>query len=179
MPSAQNFAIARWSKPVRILTVSITVAITVQAIIMLALAIFSHGELVPRIVFACAGLVSVMVLSMMYAFAPLSYRINGDYVTVVRWGPNYRVPLSEIESACQADGSILHGSIRVLGCGGVCGYYGRYASPSLGPVRMYITRKEGIVVMRLKGGGRTLVVSPMDPAAFISAIDEAISSQAQ
>ena len=63
---------------------------------------------------------------------------------------------------------VLTGSIRTLGIGGFFGYIGRFRSRLLGNYQAYVTDSSRAVVLRFKDD--TLVISPDDPAAFVSKV---------
>ena len=63
---------------------------------------------------------------------------------------------------------ILTGSIRTMGIGGFFGYIGRFRSQLLGNYQAYVTDSSRAVVLRFKDD--TLVISPDDPAAFVSKV---------
>jgi hypothetical protein len=63
---------------------------------------------------------------------------------------------------------VLTGSIRTLGIGGFFGYIGRFRSQLLGNYQAYVTDSSRAVVLRFQDD--TLVISPNDPAAFVSKV---------
>ncbi|MBN1555168.1 MAG: hypothetical protein JXA11_10515 [Phycisphaerae bacterium] len=167
-----QFPVARWSKTVVIVTVAVSVALCAESVLMFFIASIQGMEPWFRTVFILAGLIPPVILLTMFAFAPLSYRIEREELVVSRLARNYRVPLNKIASVRRGDAMDLRGSTRTMGCGGFAGFYGLFSVPALGKSRLFITRKDSLVILPLTQG-RTLVLSPKDPEAFVKAIEEA------
>jgi hypothetical protein len=104
-----------------------------------------------------------------WALAPRGFEIGAGKLRVLRNGWRaLEVPLAEIRAVAHADPGVLVGSIRLLGTGGLFGYYGLFRSPGLGTYRLYATRSEGIVLVR--GARRALVLTPEPADAFVTAL---------
>lgn len=168
-----QFPIARRSKTVTAVTVAISIALCAESVLMFCIASIKGAEPTFRLIFILAGFLPPLILLSITIFVPLSYRIERDELIVSRLVPNFRVPLSRIASVRRGDTMDLRGGTRTMGCGGFGGFFGLYSVPALGPSRLFITRKDDLVILPLKEG-RTLVLTPRDPEAFISAIEEAI-----
>jgi hypothetical protein len=95
------------------------------------------------------------------------YRLTGDdlYIRHVGWSQHWS--LRDLRDVKIRPG-VLTGSMRTLGIGGFFGYIGRFRSQLLGNYQAYVTDSSRAVVLRFKDD--TLVISPDDPAAFVSKV---------
>ncbi|MFO1316443.1 MAG: PH domain-containing protein [Burkholderiales bacterium] len=90
---------------------------------------------------------------------------NGLRVRRLLWWTT--VPLAGLVRVA-ADPTLVRGSVRVFGNGGLFAFTGRYRNRTLGPYRAFVTDWTRAVVLELPG--RAVVVSPADPAAFVRAV---------
>jgi hypothetical protein len=108
------------------------------------------------LVFLAAGVVGIR-----------GYRLTTDELHVRHFGWSQRWRLRDLRDVNVRPG-ILTGSIRTIGIGGFFGYIGRFRSSILGEYQAYVTDSSRSVVLRFGDG--TVVVSPEDPAAFVSKV---------
>ena len=113
------------------------------------------------------GVVVPLVLTLLaYGFAPARYRLSsdGDLRVVRRWfgGRGFRISSAEATSAVFG-----LGGIRLVGSGGAFGWYGLFWRKGTGTYRAYVTDRTKLVVCN--GPDGLVVLSPADPAAFLSA----------
>jgi hypothetical protein len=115
------------------------------------------------------ALVSAGVAVGGWALAPRAFEIGAGKLRVLRNGWRaLELPLAEITSVAHAEPGLLAGSIRLLGTGGLFGYYGLFRSPTLGAFRLYATRSEGLVLVR--SARRALVLTPEPADVFVTAL---------
>lgn len=95
------------------------------------------------------------------------YRLTTDELHVRHYGWSQRWRIGDLRDVNVRPG-VLSGSIRTIGIGGFFGYIGRFHSAILGDYQAYVTDGSRAVVLRFSD--RTLVVSPNDPAAFVSKV---------
>ena len=95
------------------------------------------------------------------------YRLTDDelYIRHVGWSQSWS--LRDLRDVKVRPG-VLTGSMRTLGIGGFFCYIGRFRSQLLGNYQAYVTDSSRAVVLRFKDD--TLVISPDDPAAFVSKV---------
>jgi hypothetical protein len=104
-----------------------------------------------------------------WALAPRGFEVGAGKLRVLRNGWRaLEVPLAEIRAVAHTDPGVLAGAIRILGTGGLFGYYGLFRSPSLGAFRLYATRSEGLVLVR--AARRSLVLTPEPADVFVTAL---------
>lgn len=95
------------------------------------------------------------------------YRLTDEELLVRHVGWSQRWSLRDLRDITVRPG-VLSGSFRTLGIGGFFGYLGRFRSSSLGDYQAYVTDGSRAVVLRFTDS--TVVVSPDDPAAFVSKV---------
>jgi hypothetical protein len=96
-----------------------------------------------------------------------SYRLTEEDLCIRHVGWSQHWSLRDLRDVKIRPG-ILTGSMRTMGIGGFFGYIGRFRSQLLGNYQAYVTDSSRAVVLRFKDD--TLVISPDDPAAFVSKV---------
>lgn len=95
------------------------------------------------------------------------YRLTTDELQVRHFGWSQRWRLRDLRDVNVRPG-VLTESMRTIGIGGFFGYIGRFRSSILGDYQAYVTDSSRSVVLRFSDS--TVVVSPEDPAAFVSKV---------
>lgn len=113
-----------------------------------------------------------LALLLVYAFSPRSYSIDRDSILVHRLAGNVRIPLDGVRQARMATPEDFAGRIRLIGSGGMCGYYGIFWTASLGKSTWYRAHRKNAVVVVTDSG--TTLYSPDDPEAFLALVRAAI-----
>jgi hypothetical protein len=104
-----------------------------------------------------------------WAFAPRGFAIDKGRLRILRNGwPSTEIPLETVRAVALLEPDALRGSLKLLGMGGLFGYYGLFRSPTLGSYRLHATRGGGLVLVRSEA--RTLVLTPEPPDAFVEAL---------
>jgi hypothetical protein len=117
-------------------------------------------------------LVQVLPIAIVLGTLPFmvrGYVITGRELRIARLGWENCIPLRDIVSAT-ADPAAMRWSIRLFGSGGLFGFFGWFRNRKLGTYRAYGTDPSNAVVIKLRQ--RTIVVTPHDPAAFVTAVRE-------
>jgi len=161
------FPAARWSTMLRVATLlgaGILVAVGVGA----GMAI-PRGTRVPYA--ESFGLLVAFVPPAIAVFSVLTvvrgYEVDRHALRVRRLLWWTTVPLAGLARAA-AEPTLLKGSVRVFGNGGLFSFSGRFRNREIGPYRAFVTDWSRAVVLFVPG--RALVVSPADPAAFVRAV---------
>ncbi|MEM9996116.1 MAG: PH domain-containing protein [Bacteroidota bacterium] len=113
------------------------------------------------------SILAVALLLITLAFSVRGYSIQDGTLHVHRFGWSTKFNLADLTSVELAPYATL-GSIRTFGIGGVFGYIGRFSNGTLGAYQAYVT--DGARTVVLQFGEKTVVVSPADPAAFVSSL---------
>ncbi len=103
-----------------------------------------------------------------WLLAPTGYELRPAALTVLRRLLPVSVPLEQIRAVDRLADGALAWAFRVWGNGGMFGWYGRFWNRSLGPFRLYATRRTNLV--RIDTDRELFVLSPDDPDAFVAAV---------
>ena len=104
-----------------------------------------------------------------WGLAPRGFAIGDRRLRLLKNGwPSTEIPLDEIRTIALLDQDALSGSLKILGMGGLFGYYGLFRSPTLGSYRLHATRAGGLVLVRT--GSRTFVLTPEPADGFAEAL---------
>lgn len=115
--------------------------------------------------------VGVVILAASWALSPASYSLAGRDLLVHRrlWRPF----TTAVEGFSRHDEPERLGW-RVVGAGGLFGWFGRFRRPDLGMYRAYVTSREDADLVALKTDAGVLVVSPRDRRPFVAALKKAL-----
>jgi hypothetical protein len=109
----------------------------------------------------------VLIYFVAFAFRPVKYIVTGEEVIVVRPLLNVHLKRSDFQTFESLEGGKTSGSIRILGVGGLFGYYGSFANFSLGRMTWYATRRDKQVLICTKDK-KKIVLTPNDPEGFVA-----------
>ncbi len=110
-----------------------------------------------------------------WTWAPQGYRVEPNCVVVRRPVGELRIPLATTCHARLVAADELRGTIRIWGVGGLFGYFGRFLNGTESQ-RWYVTDLSRCV--RLECAGKVIILSPSDPAAFLAALRNTLTSSA-
>lgn len=111
-----------------------------------------------------SGWLPLALLAGAALFSVRGYAITAEALLIQRLGWTTRIPLADLRSASISPHA-MRGSLRLCGNGGLFAFSGLFRHKTLGCYRAWVTDPQRSVVLRF--AGRTVVVSPADPAAFI------------
>jgi hypothetical protein len=133
-------------------------------VLMLLLAL-----VIPGVFMGCLGAVLLVAT---YAWSPRSYTISERSILVKRLIGIARIPLDGIREARIATPDDFRDCMRLLGNGGLFGYYGQFSTAKLGECTWYVTNQSHAVVVITRTG--TTVFSPDDADGFLAAIQASV-----
>jgi hypothetical protein len=112
----------------------------------------------------------LVVPALAFSAAPIGYRLTETTLIIDRKTlPAIRVPFAQIAACHPLPRTHLAGAIRMYGTGGLFGWAGRYRASGLGAFTMHATNLDRLVLVRRRRG-KPLVISPVDPVAFIQGL---------
>lgn len=154
---------APWGRFVMI-TTACTILLCLVPTLLLSLRSGSPGTLVWLSPFCIGLLISCFLLSV------TGFTLREGRLLIHRIGWATSFDLATL-AGFEANPHAMVGSIRLFGNGGLFAFIGWYRNPLLGVYRAYVTNPAHAVVLDF--GGKKIVVSPDDPAAFVEALREA------
>jgi len=110
----------------------------------------------------------IVVFLLVSLFAIKSYHLEDGVLRIKRTLWSTRLPLQPLESVALVPGAMAK-SWRLWGIGGMFGWIGWFRNKPLGNYRAWVTDRNQTVVFI--SGGKTYVVSPMDPEKFVRALE--------
>ena len=150
---------APWDVRLTLITTAAVIAVLLGIAIVLQTAMRAQHPAL-SILIATLALPGPVTIALAYWWAPRAYSIDATAVRIERRGAPIVVPLASVREVRELEpGSRMR---RVLGSGGLFGYFGTFRSPELGDVRMYATRSAERVLLRTEGGTFVLTPSPAD-----------------
>jgi hypothetical protein len=160
MTVEEVFAAAPLEPAARVLTV-LAALVAVGGAVLLALT--REGGLV---VLVGAPTLFVVLIAVPLAFSPSGYAVGAGELAVLRRAA--RPLLFPLAGLAAARPTAMPRSTRLLGSGGLFGWWGRFANRSWGRFKAYATdRRRGVL---LEWPGFKLFVSPEDPDALCRAV---------
>lgn len=114
-----------------------------------------------------AAVLPLLVVLCCLPFMVRGYALTDRELVIQRLGWTTRWPLAGL-TAAEVDPDALKKSIRLWGNGGLFSFCGWFRNRKLGLYRLFATDPKRCVV--LKWGARTVVVTPDQPAEFVSEI---------
>lgn len=141
------------------------IGISTVMIVVAGIAIMMNRDAPATVGVPLAGVLT-LVLAVTYATSPLRYEMGGGRLVIRR-----QVGRSTVElrgAVIRADSEAFKGLVRVFGNGGFFAFDGLFYSRRLGMVKVAARHRDHGVVIQ-PPGGRTVIVSPDDPGAFIAA----------
>ncbi len=142
-----------------------TVSVVTAVILLVAMAaMFLVAPPVPALLLSL-GYVAIGALS--WAWAPAGYSLDGGQLVL------HRNAWREVRTGVARETAFPEPQrlgIRLLGSGGMFGYYGRFRRGDLGSYRAWLTSREADHVVALETDLGLVVVSPADPAALRAAL---------
>lgn len=111
--------------------------------------------------------VLIMLVVGLWAWAPRAYRLESGHLVVERLIGDVRIPLINVRHARIMHPDETRRAVRVCAVGGCFGYFGRFLN-GMETQTWYVTDTHKCV--RLDLASLPVVISPSDPAAFLSAL---------
>ena len=163
---------APWDRQLLTSTIALLAVIAFTAIAGVAGALQANM----RGIALAVGLFSSSVAVGAWALAPRGYVIGDGRLRILRNGwRSVQLPLADVRSVSILDADALRGSMKLLGMGGLFGYYGVFRSPVLGSYRLHATRGSGLVLVRTQAHNHVLTPEPAEDfaAALLAAAPRA------
>jgi hypothetical protein len=137
------------------------------AALLLRQAALAQQPLAKGMAAALAGAFALL-LGVSFALAPNGYSIEAARLRIERPLRAIEIPLASIRSAGTLPDDAFRGARRVVGSGGLFGYYGRFWSRRLGAFRLYATRRTELVFVDTAAD--RFVLSPEPAERFLGVL---------
>lgn len=101
-------------------------------------------------------------------FRPLNYLITDQHLVIRRPLKDILMERNTITNIEQLDNATVKKSVRILGVGGLFGFFGKYTHCNKGPMIWYATRRSRAVLISTSDN-RKIMITPDSPEEFITA----------
>jgi len=166
------FTLGTAERKTTIALIVVLCASVVFPLIGCVIAYFTTGNII-ALAAGAAVFVSALPILVLPGYAPAGAVITPEALRIVkRRRAPVVLPASQIESLERIDRRALRGCIRVWGCGGFLGSWGRFRCKDLGAFRGYMTDMKSLVLIHTVSEG-LFVISPDSPEEFIARATEA------
>lgn len=155
---------APWSTSLKVITTLGTVALIGSSVVVAFAMMSTQEPSRPGHLEQLLALLPILILGGAAPFAVRGYTITPVAIEIRRTMHTTRLPRAELRAA-RIDPRATRGSIRLFGNGGLFSFTGLFRNAALGNYRAYLTDPHRAVVLWFSG--RTVVVSPDDPQAFV------------
>jgi len=118
------------------------------------------------------GAILIVICTILPAiWAPIKYIVTEQKIIIKRIGPEIAIPLADVYAVSRIPyNEVFCSAIRTMGCGGMFGIYGNFKSASMGKFKVYMTRRDKLVLVRTPD--KPFVLTPDDPEGFIDALQQ-------
>lgn len=151
-------------------TTKVVSLVTCVLLLALPLGLFLLADL-PTLAALGVALMSALILGVTWALAPRAYEVDGHALVVHRGVGLVSLPLAEIR-ACRVDPTAMDRSWRLMGSGGLFGFFGLFRNAHLGTYRAFATDPKQAVV--IESAGKPWVLTPAEPASLARRLEDAI-----
>ena len=103
----------------------------------------------------------VIILLGSWLYAPQSYSLNNNELTINRPIGNVKINKDEIKLVRILEVKETRGTIRTFGVGGLFGYFGKFHIPGIGNSTFYATQRKNQILIETKTG-KKIIITPND-----------------
>jgi len=155
----KNFIVAPWDSLIK----GVTLGVFILIIFITAMFVIFIGNLFFKI-----GIITLYcsILLFPYLWTPRGYLVQDNKVIVKRLISDVKVEIKDVERW-----KWTWWGVRLLGSGGLYGYYGFFHFRGTGRVRMYATNRYKLVLVK-DNQDRKILISPEAPDKFIQLLQE-------
>jgi len=111
----------------------------------------------------------ITIYFFVYAFHPTGYEISTDELIIRRLLFSVHIPRKNLVTAAGIAGNKASWSLRMIGVGGLFGYFGLFANLQLGTMTWYATRRNGLILLKTVRDEK-IILTPDDTKKFLTAL---------
>lgn len=111
---------------------------------------------------------TILLSTYLYCFLmrPLFYSVTQNSIKVKRALMSWEVGREQVKNIRKVAPDELRFTIRLLGVGGLFGYYGLFRNSRLGNLQMFATRRNNALLIET-AKGKKIILTPDNPQALI------------
>ncbi|RLF18596.1 MAG: hypothetical protein DRZ82_07960 [Thermoprotei archaeon] len=132
--------------------------------------------LISLVIFLLISL-TIGILVITYLLSPREYQLTRDAIIVKKTIGTIRIPYKAIKSI-EIIRKLPGKGIRLWASGGLYGFFGLFYFKDYGKVRVYVTNRHKVVLIRMKDDV-PYMISPKDPKEFLEKLGEVAGIKAK
>lgn len=152
-------SLGKWAKAI---TIAITILFTFVIIKQYSI-IEDEGRVNP--VYTIVLLLVIYFIA--FLFRPVCYKITNDKLIIHRLIMDVKIDRKNIRIVEIIAKEKISWSLRILGVGGLFGYFGNFANSKMGRMTWYATRRDRTVLVLTKED-KKIILTPDDPTKFVT-----------
>jgi hypothetical protein len=127
----------------------------------------AQGDTTTILIHTGTLLLFVAILLGSWLYAPQSYTVDSNDLTISRPIGKVSIKLSDIKQVRILADNETKGTIRTFGVGGLFGYFGKFYTPGIGHTTFYSTQRKNKILI-VTNNDKKIVITPDD----ISLVDK-------
>jgi len=127
----------------------------------------AQGDTTTILIHTGTLLLFVAILLGSWLYAPQSYTVDSNGLTISRPIGKVNIKLSDIKQVRTLADNETKGGIRTFGVGGLFGYFGKFHTPGIGHSTFYATQRKNRILL-VTNNDKKIVITPDD----ISLVDK-------
>jgi hypothetical protein len=121
----------------------------------------AQGDTTTILIHTGTLLLFVAILLGSWLYAPQSYAVDSNELTINRPIGKVSIKLADITQVRSLADNEMKGTIRTFGVGGLFGYFGKFHTPNIGHTTFYATQRQNRILITTKQD-KKIVLTPDD-----------------
>jgi hypothetical protein len=121
----------------------------------------AQGDTTTILIHAGTLLLFVAILLGCWLYAPKSYTLDSNELTINRPIGKVNIKLGDIKQVRTLADNEAKGTIRTFGVGGLFGYFGKFHTPGIGHSTFYATQRKNKILI-VTSNDKKIVITPDD-----------------
>lgn len=121
----------------------------------------ANGNTITILIHSGILLLFIAILLGCWLYAPQSYSLDSNALTINRPIGKVSIKLSDIKQVRILADNETKGTIRTFGVGGLFGYFGEFYTPGLGHSTFYATQRKNIILI-VTNSDKKIIITPDD-----------------
>ena len=127
----------------------------------------AQGDTTTILIHTGTLLLFIVILLGSWLYAPQSYTVDSNDLTIRRPIGKVSIKLSDIKQVWTLADNETKGTIRTFGVGGLFGYFGKFHTPGIGHMTFYASQRKNKILI-VTNSDKKIVITPDD----ISLVDK-------
>ncbi len=168
----QVFPIAMMSNAFSAITwvIMLGMAGVIAALVIIGFSLESGKRMGPWLPAGVLAIISIVTIIMVHLYSrPRCFSVSSDGLEIIWPARTRKLPRGAFTEIREIKRIELGRMIRKFGVGGILGQFGWFQSVYMGNFDAYLTRNDGMVLIRLRNR-RPILITPENPQEFVKAL---------